>query len=211
MTLKEKAGKIRQILSTAYPDVKTQLEFQTPFQLLVATILSAQCTDRQVNRVTPPLFDRFPNPSDFAGTDVETIEQLIRSTGYYRNKAKNIQNCSRMLIEQFDGQVPQTLDELVQLPGVGRKTANVVLGAIFNKPGIVVDTHVSRISFRLEFTESHDPKKIEQDLMKIIPRKSWNVFCLQLIYFGREICKARKPLCPCCPIRLLCPFQGKTL
>jgi endonuclease-3 len=205
MTLKEKAGKIHQILSTAYPNVKTQLDFKNPFQLLVATQLSAQCTDRQVNQVTPVLFGRLSGPQDFVRADIETIETLIRSTGFYHNKAKNIKLCSEMLLDRFEGSVPDTLDELVQLPGVGRKTANVVLGAAFGKPGIVVDTHVIRISRRLGLTRHQNPEKIEIDLMAILPKKSWNAFCLRLIYFGREICRARKPGCPSCPLPHLCP------
>jgi endonuclease-3 len=205
MTLKEKAGKIRQILSTAYPDVKTQLDFRSPFQLLVATQLSAQCTDKQVNQVTPVLFDRLSSPQDFARADTETIENLIHSTGFYHNKARNIKRCSEMLINRFQGRVPDTIEELVQLPGVGRKTANVVLGAAFGKPGIVVDTHVIRISRRLGLTQNQNPEKIELDLMVLIPERSWNAFCQRLIYFGREICRARKPGCPSCPLPHLCP------
>lgn len=208
---KKRTGKILEILSTAYPDVKTQLDFQNPFQLLIATILSAQCTDKQVNKVTQVLFSKFSLPMDFVKADINFIEQLIRPTGYYRNKARNIRNCSGMLVERFGSRVPDTIDELVQLPGVGRKTANVVLGAVFGKPGIVVDTHVARISKRLELTCHHDPVKIEKDLMEIIPVKNWNSFCLQLIYFGRDICKARKPGCPTCPVVSLCSFQGRPL
>ncbi len=210
MILKEKAGKIRQILSTAYPDVKTQLDYKNPFQLLIATILSAQCTDRQVNRVTPALFLQLSSPRDFAEADIETIEKLIRPTGFYHNKARNIRLCSEMLVNRFHGRVPDTLEELIQLAGVGRKTANVVLGAAFGKPGIVVDTHVARISGRLGLTRSQTPEKIELDLMALIPQKSWNAFCLRLIYFGREICKARKPGCPSCPLLHLCPFVAKS-
>ena len=210
MILKEKAGKIRQILSTAYPDVKTQLDYKNPFQLLIATILSAQCTDKQVNRVTPALFLRLSSPRDFAEADIETIEKLIRPTGFYHNKARNIRLCSEMLVNRFHGRVPDTLEELIQLAGVGRKTANVVLGAAFGKPGIVVDTHVARISGRLGLTRSQTPEKIELDLMALIPQKSWNAFCLRLIYFGREICKARKPGCPSCPLLHLCPFVAKS-
>jgi endonuclease III len=207
MTLKEKANKIRQILCTTYPDVKTQLDFKTPFQLLIATILSAQCTDKQVNQVTPILFLQLSSPQDFAEADVETIEKLIRSTGFYHNKAKNIRLCSEMLVNRFHGMVPDTLEDLIQLAGVGRKTANVVLGAAFGKPGIVVDTHVARISGRLGLTRNQYPEKIEMDLMVLIPRKSWNEFCLRLIYFGRTICKARKPVCVSCPLLHLCPYS----
>jgi endonuclease-3 len=177
----------------------------------VATILSAQCTDKQVNGVTKELFKKLKTPHDFASVSNEALEALIRPTGYFRNKAKNIKNCSKSLLEKYDGQVPQTLDELVKLPGVGRKTANVVLGSAFNIDGIVVDTHVARISKRLGLTKSNNPVKIEYDLMEIIPKKNWNVFSLQLIYFGRAICKARKPLCPICPIYDLCDFPDKIL
>jgi endonuclease-3 len=206
---KARSAKIQHILKITYPDVKTQLRNANPFELLVATILSAQCTDKQVNHVTKDLFNRLKTPQDFAGASNETIEELIRSTGYFRNKAKNIKNCSKSLLEKYGGQVPQTLDELVKLPGVGRKTANVVLGSAFDIPGIVVDTHVARISKRLGLTENKNPVKIEYDLMEIIPREKWNVFSLQLIYFGRAICKARKPLCPTCPLYDLCEFPDK--
>ena len=208
---KARALKIQRILKKTYPEVKTQLRHANPFQLLVATILSAQCTDKQVNGVTKELFKKLRTPHDFANASYETIENLIRPTGYFRNKAKNIKNCSKRLLGKYDGQVPRTLNELVKLPGVGRKTANVVLGSAFNIPGMVVDTHVARISKRLGLTESHNPVKIEYDLMEIIPRKNWNVFSLQLIYFGRAICKAIKPLCPTCPLYDLCDFPDKIL
>lgn len=206
---KARSAKIQHILKKTYPDVKTQLRYADPFQLLVATILSAQCTDKQVNRVTSDLFKKLKTPGDFAGSPNETIEALIRPTGYFRNKTKNIKNCAKSLIKKYKGQVPQTLDELVQLPGVGRKTANVVLGSAFNIPGIVVDTHVARISKRLGLTQNNNPVKIEYDLMEIIPKKEWSDFSLQLIYFGRAICKARKPACPICPLYELCDFSDK--
>jgi endonuclease-3 len=206
---KTRVAKILKILKATYPEVKTQLRHANPFQLLVATILSAQCTDKQVNGVTKDLFKKLRTPHDFASASNENIENLIRPTGYFRNKAKNIKNCSKSLLEKYDGQVPRTLNELLILPGVGRKTANVVLGSVFNIPGIVVDTHVARISKRLGLTESNNPVKIEYDLMEIIPRENWNVFSLQLIYFGRAICKARKPLCPTCPLYDLCDFPDK--
>ena len=193
MHLKTRTDKIRKILRELYPDVTTQLFHNTPFQLLVATILSAQCTDKQVNRVTKVLFDHLKTPADFSRASIKTIEGFIRSTGFYHNKAKNIKNCSRKLLEIHDGQVPQILEQLVELPGVGRKTANVVLGAAFGIPGIVVDTHVARISGRLGLTPNKDPVKIEFDLMKIIPKSAWQDFCLHLIFFGRETCSARKP------------------
>jgi endonuclease-3 len=208
---KARALKIQHILKKTYPEVKTQLHHSNPFQLLVSTMLSAQCTDKQVNQVTKVLFQRLKTPQDFARASNETIEALIRPTGYFRNKAKNIKNCSKQLLEKYNGRVPQTLDQLVDLPGVGRKTANVVLGSAFNIPGMVVDTHVARISKRLGFTGSDNPVKIEYDLMGIIPKENWNDFSLQLIYFGRAICTARKPKCPTCPLDDLCEFPDKTI
>jgi endonuclease III len=211
MKLEERADKIRKILRETYPDVKTQLDFSTPFQLLAATILSAQCTDKQVNKVTAALFRELPGPENFAGVESDRLEELIRSTGYYRNKAKNLKNCAKVIVEQHGGAVPTQLEELVQLPGVGRKTANVVLGSVFETPAIVVDTHVSRISRRLGFTRNKDPVKIEFDLMEIVPKNDWDGFSLRLIYFGREFCRARKPLCEKCPICDLCFFPDKTV
>ena len=210
MQLKARTDKIRKILRTIYPDVKTQLFYDTPFQLLVATILSAQCTDKQVNRVTKVLFNHLKTPADFSEATIKNIEGFIRSTGFYHNKAKNIKNCSRTLLEIHDGRVPHTLEKLVELPGVGRKTANVVLGAAFGIPGIVVDTHVARISGRLGLTANKDPVKIEFDLMKIIPTRAWHDFCLHLIYFGRETCVARKPKCPTYLLNILCFWPDKT-
>ena len=206
---RKRTDKIRGILRTAYPEVKTQLDYQNPFQLLVATILSAQCTDRQVNSVTRILFKKLPTPKAFAEAPLTLIETLIRSTGYFRNKAKNIHNCAAALLERHHGEVPGTLEALVKLPGVGRKTANVVLGAAFNIPGIVVDTHVSRISQRLELTDHQDPVKIEFDLMEQVPKRAWNDFSLHLIYFGRDICSARKPKCAVCPMAKLCNYPQK--
>jgi endonuclease-3 len=211
MNLKTRAAKIRKVLRERYPEVKTPLLHQTPFQLLVATILSAQCTDIQVNRVTGTLFRHLKTPQDFAGAPLKTIEGFIRSTGFFHNKAQNIQNCSRALLENHGGRVPDTLEALIELPGVGRKTANVVLGAAFGVAGVVVDTHVGRISRRLGLTGNKDPVKIEFDLMKIIPPKDWNDFSLRLIFFGREICTARKPQCPACPLHKLCPWPCKTV
>ncbi|MDH3344721.1 MAG: endonuclease III [Desulfobacteraceae bacterium] len=208
-TRKTRVSKIRKILKTTYPHAKTQLRYDTPFELLVATILSAQCTDKQVNGVTGDLFKKLKTPDDFAGAPNETIEALIRPTGYFRNKAKNIKNCAKSLIEKYSGQVPNTLSELVELPGVGRKTANVVLGSVFNIPGIVVDTHVARISKRLGLTGNKSPEKIEYDLMEVIPKEEWSDFSIQLIYFGRAICKARRPACAFCPLYDLCDASDK--
>ncbi len=203
--LRRQAEKLRKTVRTTYPHVKTQLHYDTPFQLLAATILSAQCTDKQVNRVTPALFARLKTPGDFADASLETIEALIRSTGFFHIKAQRLKNCARTLLETFDGRVPDTLEELVTLPGVGRKTANVVLGAVFNTPGVVVDTHVARIAARFGLTENKDPARIEADLMALVPREEWSDFSLRLVYFGREVCNARKPRCPECPILASCP------
>jgi endonuclease-3 len=210
MKLKSRADCVRRILKERYPQAVTPLYHETPFQLLVATILSAQCTDNQVNKVTRQLYQQLKTPHDFARARIRTIEKYIRSTGFYHNKAKNIKNCSKMLLEIHGGQVPHTLKELVKLPGVGRKTANVVLGAVFDTPGIVVDTHVGRIARRLGFTAHKDPVKVEFDLMDIIPRQDWSDFSLRLVFFGREICSARKPKCPICPANNICPWPDKT-
>ena len=209
MELRTRTDKIRQILRRLYPETKTPLYHKTPFQLLVATILSAQCTDKQVNRVTAVLFEQLKTPTDFANVPIKTLETYIHSTGFYHNKAKNIKKCSRQILDAHNGRVPQTMAELVKLSGVGRKTANVVLGAAFNTPGMVVDTHVARISRRLGLTTHKDAVKIEYDLMKIVPQRSWNDFSLQLIFFGRATCSARKPKCPECPIANLCPWPDK--
>jgi endonuclease-3 len=208
---KQPISEIREILKATYPNVKTQLNHNNPFELLVSTILSAQCTDKQVNKVAQTLFKQLKTPNDFAKAPTEALETLIHSTGFFRNKAKNIIACSKTLIDQYKSIVPDTMDELVKLPGVGRKTANVVLGAAFNTPGIVVDTHVGRIAGRLGLTKSKDPVKIEFDLMKIVPENDWSDFSLRLVYFGREMCKARKPTCSSCPIFNLCPFPDKTI
>ena len=208
------ASKIQIILETLrnrYPIVKTQLEHQTPFQLLIATIMSAQCTDRQVNNVTRKLFEKFPDPESLSRAPLEQIKRIIFSTGFYNNKAKNIKACSRAVMENFKGEVPQKLEQLITLPGVGRKTANVVRSVAFGRQTIVVDTHVLRISQRLGLTDKKDPVKVEFDLMDIIPQASWNDMSLQLIYFGRDICDARKPKCPDCPLFDLCPTRGKTV
>lgn len=210
MKLKTRVEKILHILNDIYAQVETQLHFETPFQLLVATILSAQCTDKQVNRVTPILFDALKTTQDFAEVRLSELEELIRPTGFFRNKAKNIKGCAEALVQKHAGRVPDDLDQLTGLPGVGRKTANVVLGAAFGIPGIVVDTHVGRISRRLGLTENKDPVKIEFDLMALIPKNQWSDFSLRLIYFGRETCTARKPLCFECPLIQLCPYPDKT-
>lgn len=203
---KERVRSIIKILSKEYPVAKTALHYNNPFQLLVAVILSAQCTDARVNMVTPKLFQRFSTPEDFAHADIKELEQLIHSTGFYHNKAKNIIACARTLVEKHNGHVPQTMEELHALPGVGRKTANVVLGDAFGKvEGVVVDTHVTRLSNRLGLTKEHDAVKIEKDLMALVPKKHWYQFSHSLILHGRKICSARKPLCHQCSINHYCP------
>ncbi|MGD9330929.1 MAG: endonuclease III [Desulfobacterales bacterium] len=208
--LRRKTDKIRKILRDGYPDVKTALTHRNAFELLVATILSAQTTDRQVNRVTGALFEKYPTAADLAAGTIEEIEDLIRPTGFFHNKARNIKACAQALVKDGDGQVPRDLEVLTRLPGVGRKTANVVLGAAFGIPGMVVDTHVKRIAGRLGLTLHSDPVKIEYDLMAIVPRRAWNAFGLQLIHFGRDVCHARRPACPNCPLRRHCPYPDKT-
>jgi endonuclease-3 len=197
---------ILRLLHEAYPGAQCELDYETPLELLVATVLSAQCTDQRVNQVTPTLFKTYPSAQAYAEADIEELQEAIRSTGFYRNKAKNLQNASRMLLEEFDGEVPQTMDELVTLPGVARKTANVVLGNAFGvAEGIAVDTHVKRLSNRLALTTETTPEKIERDLMKLTPREEWIDVSHLLILHGRRVCSARKPNCAECVLNHLCP------
>jgi len=203
---RNQATSILPLLDRHYPDAHCTLDHRTPLELLVATVLSAQCTDARVNQVTPGLFRKYPDAAAFAQAPLEDLEAAIHSTGFYRNKAKNIQACCRELQERFGGQVPADLEILVKLPGIGRKTANVILGNAFHVPGMVVDTHVSRVAQRLGLTASQDPVKIEYDLMEVIPRDQWVTFSHQLILHGRTICLARKPLCPRCPLQSWCDF-----
>lgn len=210
MKPKTRADKVRKTLNSLYPEVKPALHYSNAFQLLVATILSAQCTDERVNQVTDELFRDRKTPADFADLPREELEDRIRPTGFFRNKARAIQEAARQLVERHGGAVPDRLEDLVALPGVGRKTANVVLGAAFGVPGIVVDTHVKRVSRRLGLTVSADPEKIERDLMEIIPKREWSDFSLRMIFFGRQTCQARKPRCPECPVRSICPYPDKT-
>ena len=201
-----KVNTIIGLLEKEYPDVKIALSHSTPFDMLIATILSAQCTDVRVNMVTESLFKKYKTPQDYIRTSQEELEKDIYSTGFYRNKAKNIKKLSDILVRDFDSKVPDTMEELLTLPGVARKTANVVLSAAFGKnEGIAVDTHVKRLSGRLGLTENTDPEKIEKDLLKIVPKDRWGDFTLILIRHGREICKARKPLCRDCVLNKLCP------
>ena len=198
---------ILETLSARYPVVKTALEHKTPFQLLIATILSAQCTDARVNQVTRDLFHRWPDPEALARAPLAEIKTVIFSTGFYNNKARNIQACARALLERHQGEIPRELDLLVRLPGVGRKTANLVRSVSFGFQTIVVDTHVLRTSRRLGLSRKKDPKGVEFDLMAVIPESRWNDLCLQLIYFGREICDARKPRCSICPLAGICDWH----
>jgi endonuclease-3 len=206
-TIKQHAQTVIDILKKKYPAPECALHHHGPWQLLVATILSAQCTDKRVNMVTPDLFRKYADVSDFAAASLTMLEKDIHSTGFYRNKAKNIIACAQALLQNHGGQVPQTLAQLVKLPGVGRKTASVILGTAFGKAeGIVVDTHVTRLSQRLGFTGREDAVKIEQDLMKIIKKKYWIEFSHLLILHGRERCNARKPDCANCELLHVCPF-----
>ena len=199
------------LLSKDIPDSTIALKFSNPFELLIATILSAQCTDIKVNQVTEHLFKKYRSAKDYAGAALTEIEEDIRPTGFYRNKAKSIQKCCQELVVRFKGEVPKTLDELVTLPGVGRKTANVVLGNAFNIPGIVVDTHVQRLSQRIGLTKNEDPVKIEFDLMEVVPEEEWTHFSNLLVWHGRRTCVARKPLCPTSTIRKVCDYGSKLL
>ena len=207
----ERVAEILKILDRTYPEVRCALHHENAWQLLVATILSAQCTDVRVNMVTPALFRRYPAPASLARIEPEELEPLIRSTGFFRNKAKSIVGAARKVVEQFGGQVPRTMEELLTLPGVARKTANVVLGSWFGLgAGIVVDTHVHRIARRLELTGADGPKQIEQDLMKVIPPDKWIHFAHQIIHHGRALCTARAPKCAECPLERLCHAADKT-
>jgi endonuclease-3 len=204
--LKKRALEVNRRLRERYPDAKCSLDFTNPFELLIATILSAQSTDARVNIVTKSLFRKYPDPHAFANADLVEMETAVKQTGFFRNKAKAVINCSKAIMEKHGGEVPRTMEELVELPGVGRKTANVVLGNAFQTPaGVVVDTHVGRVSGRLGLTASADPVEIEQDLVKLLPRTEWTSFAHRVIYHGRETCIARKPLCEECVLNDICP------
>jgi endonuclease-3 len=207
----ERIAAILDLLAKAYPQAECALHHSTPWELLVATILSAQCTDARVNMVTPGLFKRYPTPTDFAHAPLVEIEAQIRSTGFYHNKAKSLSGAARKLTSEFDSKVPQTMEELLTLPGVARKTANVVLGVAFGKAvGVVVDTHVLRLSRRLELTKATEPIQVEKDLMKIIPQDHWIAFSHEMIHHGRQICIARKPRCADCTLEPVCNSGDKT-
>lgn len=203
---------ILQKLDEAYPAATCALKHENPFQLLISTILSAQCTDERVNQVTATLFPKYPNPQAFAYANPAELEKEIRPTGFFRNKTKSIMGASKRIVEDFGGEVPKSMDELLTLPGVARKTANVVLGTAFGIPaGVVVDTHVQRVAGRLDLTRNTDPKKIEQDLMRVIPQEKWILFSHQLIWHGRRVCQARKPRCIECNLERLCYSKDKTV
>ena len=209
----ERMPEIIRLLQETFPDAHCELNFTNGWELLVATILSAQCTDQKVNQVTPALFARYPTPQALAEADIAEVEKMIYSTGFYRNKAKSLQGMAHALLQDHGGVVPRTMKDLVVLPGVGRKTANVVLGNAYGvDEGVVVDTHVRRLSNRLGLTTEQDPEKIEQDLMRTVPKEDWTVFSHLLILHGRRVCKARKPECPDCVLNDICPsaFEYKT-
>lgn len=206
MILKNRAAIIFRKLEKFYGKPKCALSFRSPWELLVATILSAQCTDERVNKVTPVLFERFQSVADYAGASQKEMERSVYSTGFYRNKARNIRMAARMILSKFEGRVPRTMDELLQLPGVARKTANVLLAVAYGViEGVVVDTHVRRLALRMGLTREHAPEKIERDLMKLIPRKKWDEFSLLFITHGRRICTARRAFCEKCPVNHVCP------
>jgi len=195
-------------LSKRYPDAHCELDFTTPFQLLIATVLSAQCTDKLVNKVTPALFNRYKTPKAFAGSNIAELEELIHSTGFYHAKARNLQGLAQRLVEEYNSIVPSSIEDLTSLPGVGRKTANVVRGHAFDIPGITVDTHFGRLSRRFGWSRSEDPVKVEHEVGALIPEKEWTNLSQRMIWHGRRICHARKPACGACPLAKICPAYG---
>jgi endonuclease-3 len=208
LALLRRARRIYRELGRLYPDAHTELDFTTPLEMAVATILSAQSTDKLVNQVTPALFAKYRTAADYAGADRAELEELIHATGFFRNKANSIIKLGQSLVERFDGEVPRTIEELVTLPGFGRKTANVVLGNAFGIPGITVDTHFGRLVRRWRWTENTDPVKVEQDVSKLFPKKDWTTLSHRVIWHGRRVCHARKPACGACAIARLCPSFG---
>jgi endonuclease-3 len=209
LALTRRARRINRELGLLYPDAHTELDFTTPLELSVATILSAQCTDKRVNEVTPVLFRRYPTAADYAGADRAELEDMIRTTGFFRNKTNSLMKLGQALIERFDGEVPASLDKLVTLPGFGRKTANVVLGNAFGIPGITVDTHFGRLARRWRWTANTDPVKVEADVAALIPKKEWTILSHRVIWHGRRVCHSRKPACGACAIARLCPSFGE--
>ncbi len=209
LSVLDRSAQIARSLRHAMPVAVVELTHRSPWELLVATILSAQCTDQRVNLVTPALFKRYRTPHEMANASSTELEALIRSTGFYKSKAKNLIGCAQAVAAQFKGQVPDTMEELIAIPGVGRKTANVLLGAAFGKPGIVVDTHVRRVTNRLALTQSSDPERIERDLQSVYPQTQWTDVSQRLLLHGRYVCLARKPRCLICPIYDVCEWEGK--
>jgi endonuclease-3 len=205
---KVRAAKMYRVLTKSYPNVRCELDFKNPFQLLVATVLSAQCTDKRVNQTTPDLFKKYKSIKKMAKADLSDIERLVKSTGFFRAKAKSIKLLSEKIMNDFDGQVPDRLEDLITLPGVGRKTANVVLGHAFNTPGITVDTHFGRLSRRFGWSKSNDPVKVEFEVGDLIPQKEWTNLSQRLIWHGRRVCHSRKPACGACSLSKLCPSFG---
>ena len=205
---RKQARAVYRILTKTYPDIRCELDFENPLQLIIATVLSAQCTDKRVNQVTPPLFKKYKSVKAFAKADIEDIERLIFSTGFYHSKARHIKGLSIKILSEFGGEVPATLDELISLPGVGRKTANVVLGHAFDIPGITVDTHFGRLSRRFGWTSEKDPVKVEHIVGELIPQKEWTNLSQRMIWHGRRICHSRKPACGVCPVAKICPSVG---
>jgi endonuclease III len=206
---KQYSAKIARILGEHYPDAKCELDYQTPLQLLIATILSAQCTDERVNLVTKSLFSKYSDAAAYANAPQKDLEREVQSTGFYHNKAKSIQSCCQALLERYDGQVPHDIEKMIELPGIGRKTANVVLGTAFGiASGIVVDTHVTRVSQRLGLTQEKNPEKIEEDLLRQFPHKEWIAISNRMVHHGRYVCTARKPQCNTCPLSGICPRIG---
>lgn len=208
---KEKIKKIIPLLKKMHPQARCELNHTTPLELLVATILSAQCTDKRVNQVTPHLFKKYPTAQAYMKSVPGELEEEIKSTGFFRNKSKMIRECARTLSERFDGKVPDRLEDLVTLPGIGRKTANVILGTVFGVPGIVVDTHMLRVSARLGLTKNTDPVKVEFELIELVPKKDWIDFSHGIVFHGRYICNARKPLCGQCALTMYCDYFQKSL
>ncbi|HUT65530.1 MAG TPA: endonuclease III [Spirochaetota bacterium] len=208
---KRRASEILALLKERYPDARVMLDFKNPFELLIATILAAQCTDERVNGVTPELFSHFPDPESMSQAAAEEIESIIRPTGFFNAKTKSLLGASKTLVERFAGTVPETMEELVMLPGVGRKTANVLRGNCFGKPAIIVDTHAKRVSTRLGLTDKKNPDKIELDLKEIIPEKDHTLYSSVVTFHGRYTCAARKPRCGECVVETLCPFEEKNL
>jgi endonuclease-3 len=205
---KVRAKAIYRQLTKSYPNVRCELDYNSAFQLLVATVLSAQCTDKRVNQTTPALFKKYPNPKKMAKADLKDIQKLVKSTGFFRAKAKNIKSLSNKIMEEFDGDVPSSLEDLIALPGVGRKTANVVLGHAFGIPGITVDTHFGRLSRRFGWSKQNDPVKVEFEVGELIHEKEWTNLSQRMIWHGRRVCHSRKPACGACPLAKLCPSYG---